>query len=143
MEIDSLSKSINHLDLIKKLYETNNVTATLDDVFGVQIPASSLRGDISESFEGMNSNLDKQTIDRKIIYEYNSNNTKSNINRILYIIYYIILLYIGVFLFRHEFKNLDRNRKIAICIGFLIYPYLKKVFIGIYNIFIIIIRFVS
>jgi len=142
-EAGSLEKELKYLELIKTMYENNNVTGTLNDVFGIEVPASLLRNDFTEGFETISDKkLDLETLNRKIMYEYTTNSHNENINKILYVIYYILLVCIGLFLFTREFKNIDRNKKIGICVLFLLYPYIKIVFSWLYNIYMVIYRFV-
>jgi hypothetical protein len=146
VEVKSLEKEMDSLNLIKKMYENNNVTNTLSDIFGIEVPASALKSDFQENFENLEdfeNKLDIDTLNRKIMYEFNKNARNEQINKILYIVYYVILLAMAIFLFTREFTNIDKNKKIVLCVLFFLYPYMKIFLLGIYNIFIIVYRFVT
>jgi hypothetical protein len=146
VEVKSLEKEMDSLNLIKKMYENNNVTNTLSDIFGIEVPASALKSDFQENFENLEdfeNKLDMDTLNRKIWYEFNKNARNEQINKILYIVYYVILLAMSIYLFTREFTTIDKNKKIVLCVLFFLYPYLKFLLLGIYNVFIIVYRFVT
>jgi hypothetical protein len=118
----------------------------LSDIFGIEVPASALKSDFQENFENLEdfeNKLDMDTLNRKIWYEFNKNARNEQINKILYIVYYVILLAMSIYLFTREFTTIDKNKKIVLCVLFFLYPYLKFLLLGIYNVFIIVYRFVT
>jgi hypothetical protein len=131
-EINLLKTEIDNLNLMKKLV-SNNTNVALMDVFGFDVSPTVLN-----SIEGFEPDLN--TLNRQIYYESNKNERTSVLNRILYIIYYILFLVSVFMIYKHEMKLLN---KILIECVFFFYPFLTFFFKILYNIFIIIIRFVT
>lgn len=138
IEINSLKTQIDNFNLIKKLFENNRINDTLNDIFGFSVTPNVLKGEVQEGFE----NQDLETLNRKIYYEYKKNNFGKTVNRILYILYYILVIATTIYLFTYNFK-IEKNKKIMITIFLFLYPFMKFFIIIIYDIFKIIFRFIT
>lgn len=128
-EINSLKNEIDNLDLIKEM-SYNNVNVSLRDIFGFDIAPSALK-------EGFEPNLN--TLNRQIYYETNKNEKGHWINKILYIIYYLLFLVVVVSLY---YSKLNIYQKIIAGVIFLFYPFFMVVVKFIYSIFKIIFNFI-
>jgi len=96
-EVISLKNEIDNLNLIKKM-SLNNINVSLRDIFGFDIAPSALK----EGFETQTENL--ATLNRKIYYETNKNKQGNLINKILYIIYYLIFIVIIGLIYYNKIK---------------------------------------
>ena len=128
-EINSLKNEIDNLDLIKEM-SYNNVNVSLRDIFGFDISPSALR-------EGFEPNLN--TLNREIYYETNKSEKGHLLNKILYIIYYLLFLVVVVSLY---YSKLTIYKKIIVGVLFLFYPFFMVLVKFIYTILKIIFNFI-
>jgi len=78
---DDLQNDVNHLKLIQDMYSNTGVNKTLNDVFGVTISPFE-----KEGFRTL------ETINQEITFSFKKNETGKFINKILYIIYYLLVV---------------------------------------------------
>lgn len=142
LQVETLKKEMDYLDLVKDLLNRNTTTDTLSDIFGIEVSAASLQKDFIENFENIElEKLDSETVNRKIKYEYEKNKNIEFITNILFYVYCIVSLGIIIYLYTRE-TSLTKYTKIYICIFLLLYPFLKYL-IFIYDLVMIIVRFIT
>jgi len=109
---DTLKNDVDHLNLIQDLYKNTGVSKTLYDVFGISI----------SPFEGFRT---LSTINQEIKFSYNKNQIGKSINKVLYVIYYILCMVLLLYLFlkgKHDTQTL-----VIIAISILLLPLINIV----------------
>lgn len=131
-ELDLLNTNIHQLNLIKKLFSTNS--DTLNDIFGFDISPFEFNEFNMNTQEG----FETAVVNRQIYYENNRISNIDMVNKILFVIYYILCI---IFIVLYKSTVII---KIVVGSFFIIFPFLNifvAIFVFFYNIIKIISRF--
>jgi hypothetical protein len=122
--ITSLSGTASSLNTVIELYNKSDTNKQyLKSTFGMEI----------ESFVSSNEDVVK----RKIYYQYNTNTRYTKVNRILLILYYIVM--ICVF---YTMRSIKKSIFIGLFLLFFIYPFLRPILQYLFQYVVLLYRFI-
>lgn len=111
IQFDKLQNDVNNLKLMQEMHENSGFNKSLNDVFGITI----------SPFEGftVEKNRTLETINQEIKFSYKKNEIGKFINKILYIIFYILASLIILYMFSYKKNDIKYRIVISIIILFL------------------------
>ena len=115
-KFDILQSDVNNLKLMQEMNDNSGVNKPLNDVFGITI----------SSFEGFEEKPRTiETVNQEINFSFKKNELGKFINKILYIIYYILAILVIIYMF--VYNKFDVKYRIIIGIVIPLLPLLNIV----------------
>ena len=122
MQLDKLQNDANNLTLMQEMHENSGINKSLNDVFGITISPFEK--------EGFTEKPTLETMNQQIKFSFRKNEIGKIINRILYVIFYILASFVIMYIF--YYGKFEPQYRIIISITIPLLPLLNIVKFAVY-----------